>query len=75
MSVLTHAAANELLHTHIREIVMTMEKRGVVETEHEKNANQEVKKKYGGTKTGRMPTDKPNQANTPKADKPKSEEE
>jgi len=44
-----------------------MEKRGVVVTEKEKTAHEQIKKQ-AGTVTGRIPTDKPNKANAPKKD-------
>lgn len=57
---------------------MSLEKRGVVETPQEKTAaanaarkGEEAKKawKSPGLVTGRTPCDKPNEANTPKAEK------
>ena len=54
--------------TPIKEDIMSMEKRAVVETSKEKTAHKKIEKK-AGTVTGRTPSGKPNQANAPKGNK------
>jgi hypothetical protein len=54
--------------TITEEDIMSMEKRGVVNTEAEKKAHEQAKKKLGQTNSGRLPSGKPNQANAPKTE-------
>lgn len=46
-----------------------MEKYGVVKTEKEKTAHEQIKKEFEGTKSGRIPTNKPNKVDPPKEEK------